>query len=35
MKSILKSIVMSAYCRGWIRPSTVLRMFERFDLWSA
>ncbi len=33
MKSILKSLVMSAYCRGWIRGETVLRMFARFDLW--
>lgn len=34
-KSIVKRAIMSAYCRGWIRPSTVLRMFARFDLRSA
>lgn len=35
MKSIIKNAVMQAYCRGWIRGTTVLRMFARFDLWSA
>jgi len=35
MKTIIKRIVMRAYCLGWIRGETVLRMFARFDLWSA
>ena len=35
MKSLLKTAVMQLYCRGLIGPSTVLRMFDRFNLWSA
>lgn len=35
MKSLLKTAVMHAYCRGWISGMTVLRIYGRFDLWNS
>lgn len=35
MKSLVKRTVMTLYSWGWISNETVLRAFERFDLWSA
>jgi hypothetical protein len=32
MKSVLKRVVMNAYCRGWISSSTVVKAFILFDL---
>jgi len=35
MKTILKRILIQLYCLGLIDGSTVIRVFKRFDLWSA
>lgn len=35
MKTIIKRTVMSLYSRELISGTTVIRAFQRFDLWSA
>lgn len=35
MRTTIKRAVMWLYCREYIKAQTVLRMFAKFDLWSA
>jgi hypothetical protein len=32
MKTLLKRVVIHAYCKGWVCASTVTKIFARFDL---
>jgi hypothetical protein len=35
MRTLIKQLVMFAFNHGFISGATVLRLFAKFDLWSA